>query len=128
MYLGELVRLILVTLVDAAPKPLLFSGKSTPTLNQHYGVDTSLMSATEEAWIGNDKSEDAFALPPLGGEFKKEDLGPKVVIKLEKIRSVIIQHLGLPDDSVSLKDAAVCATYWILFWDEARRFPDCTLD
>ncbi|KNZ71716.1 Glucokinase-1 [Termitomyces sp. J132] len=50
MYLGEITRNILISLIDASPIPLLFSGKSTPMLNKHYGLDTSVMSQIEEAW------------------------------------------------------------------------------
>jgi hexokinase len=108
MYLGEIARHVMLSLVDAAPKPLLFGGKSTPALNKHYGVDTSFMSATEEAWIGDeDSSEDAFVLPPLGTEFKKEAIAPKVVSKLDKIRSAIAKFLGFKEQEITLNDAAV---------------------
>ncbi|KZT26882.1 hypothetical protein NEOLEDRAFT_1177072 [Neolentinus lepideus HHB14362 ss-1] len=50
MYLGEITRNILLALIDAAPKPILFSGKSTTALNTHYGLDTAVMSKVEEAW------------------------------------------------------------------------------
>lgn len=46
MYLGEITRNILLSLVDAAP-PLLFNGNSTIILNKHYGFDTAYMSAIE---------------------------------------------------------------------------------
>jgi len=107
MYLGEIVRHVLLALVDASPKPLLFGGKSTPALNKHYGVDTSFMSATEEAWIGDDPSEDAFDLPPQSIELRKEDISPKVVAKLDKIRAAIAKFLGFKEEAISLKDAAV---------------------
>lgn len=110
MYLGELVRHILVSLVDAAPKALLFSGKSTAHLNKHYGVDTSFMSAVEEAWIGDVNEKEAFEHPAFSVlEFKKEDLSPKVVEKLEQIRRHIIEVLEFKAEEVSLRDAAVCS-------------------
>ncbi|KIM45917.1 hypothetical protein M413DRAFT_7969 [Hebeloma cylindrosporum] len=107
MYLGEIVRHVLVALVDASPKPLLFGGKSTPALNKHYGLDTSFMSATEEAWMGDDASADAFDLPPQSVELRKEDISPKVLAKLDKIRGVIARILGFKEEVISLKDAAV---------------------
>lgn len=107
MYLGEIVRHVLLALVDASPKPLLFGGRSTPALNKHYGIDTSFMSATEEAWIGDDPSEDAFDLPPQSIELRKEDIPPKVVAKLDKIRAAIAKILGFKEEAISLKDAAV---------------------
>lgn len=108
MYLGELTRNILIALIDATPKSLLFSGKSTPVLNKHYGLDTSFMSATEEAWIGDNSADTAtYTHPPLGGEFKKEGLNPTVLAKLDQIRRVIVEHLGFQEEEVSLRDAAV---------------------
>ncbi|PPQ66277.1 hypothetical protein CVT26_010961 [Gymnopilus dilepis] len=107
MYLGEITRNVLVALIDATPKSLLFEGKSTPVLNKHYGLDTSFMSATEEAWIGTDESQEAFSLPPLGSEFRRESLSPVVVKKLDDIRQVIVKFLGFREEDVSLKDAAI---------------------
>lgn len=52
MYLGEITRNLLLSLVDAAPQPLLFGGRSSKALNTHYGLDTAVMSAVEEAWAG----------------------------------------------------------------------------
>lgn len=52
MYLGEITRNLLLALMDATPKPILFGGKSTPALNSHYGLDTAVMSQVEEAWEG----------------------------------------------------------------------------
>jgi len=44
MYLGEITRNILLYLID---NNMLFSGRSTPELNKHYGLDSALMSAVE---------------------------------------------------------------------------------
>ncbi|KAF8974696.1 hexokinase [Flammula alnicola] len=108
LYLGEIVRNILVSLIDAVPKPLLFGGKSTAGLNKHYGIDTSFMSATEEAWIADhDANPASYAVPAFSHEFKREEISPKVVRKLDNIRKVIAQFLGFNEDDVSLKDAAV---------------------
>jgi hexokinase len=52
MYLGEITRNVLLSLVDAAPQPILFSGYSSKDLNEQYGLDTAVMSAVEEAWEG----------------------------------------------------------------------------
>jgi hexokinase len=107
MYLGESVRSVLLALVDATPKALLFGGKSTETLNEHYGIDTSLMSEMEEAWIGSDPDADAFVLPPLYTEFDSSHLSQKVISKLERMRKVIVNHLAFKEQDVSLRDAAV---------------------
>ncbi|KAG2013453.1 hexokinase [Coprinopsis cinerea AmutBmut pab1-1] len=106
MYLGEIVRHIIVSLVDATPKPILFGGKSTSVLNEHYGLDTSFMSKVEEAWIGDDKSSDAFTLPPLASVSDKS-VSPQVLSKLQKIKDVIVETLKYPADEVSVRDAAV---------------------
>lgn len=50
MYLGEITRNILLSLVDAAPRPILFNGLASRELNQHYGLDTAFLSEVEEAW------------------------------------------------------------------------------
>ena len=107
MYLGESVRSVMLALVDATPKPLLFNGKSTETLNEHYGIDTSLMSDMELAWIGSDPDADAFVLPPLYAEFDNKDLSQKVIQKLDRMRKVIVDHLAFKEEDVSLRDAAV---------------------
>lgn len=107
MYLGESVRSVMLALVDATPKALLFNGKSTEILNQHYGIDTSLMSDMEGAWIGNDTDADAFVLPHLCTEFDARHLSPKVVQKLDRMRKVIVDHLAFKEEDVSLRDAAV---------------------
>lgn len=107
MYLGESVRSVMLALVDATPKGLLFNGKSTETLNQHYGIDTSLMSDMELAWIGSDLDPDAFLLPPLYADFDEKDLSQKVIQKLERMRKVIVEHLAFKEEEVSLRDAAV---------------------
>jgi len=106
MYLGEIVRTVLVSLIDATPKPLLFSGFSTNIVNKQYGIDTALMSAVEEAWIGTDNSPDTFVLPPFGS-FDESKLNAKVVTKLQKIRKILVEHLGFEENQVSLLDAAV---------------------
>lgn len=48
MYQGEILRNILLTLVDHQP-PVLFKGESSVVLNKHYGVDTAVMSDVENA-------------------------------------------------------------------------------
>ncbi|KAJ2916479.1 hypothetical protein MD484_g3907, partial [Candolleomyces efflorescens] len=107
MYLGEIVRLIAVSLVDAVPQPLLFKGKSTAALNKHYGLDTSFMSQVEEAWIGEDRSEDAFELPPLGSVWDESKLNAKVLPKLQRLREIVATTLEYKLEDVSYRDAAI---------------------
>jgi len=103
MYLGEIVRNIFIALIDAAPKSLLFSGKTTPTINKHYGVDTSLLSIVEEAWNGNGEIGPVIQF----SKFDPEALEPLVKFRLEKVRQVIVTQLGFRDCDVSLRDAEV---------------------
>ncbi|KAJ4472102.1 hypothetical protein J3R30DRAFT_1034598 [Lentinula aciculospora] len=50
MYLGEITRHVLLSLIDAAPRSMLFGGKATKVVNEQWGLDTSVMSEVEEAW------------------------------------------------------------------------------
>ena len=52
MYLGEICRNILNCFVDAAPKPMIFGGNVTHSMNAQWGFDTSVMSDVEMAWEG----------------------------------------------------------------------------
>ncbi len=51
MYLGEITRNILLHLIDSN---VLFEGYSTEVLNEHYGFDTSFVSAVEGAKTDED--------------------------------------------------------------------------
>jgi len=103
MYLGEVVRNIFIALIDAAPKSLLFGGKTTPTINKHYGVDTSLLSIVEEAWDGNGEIGPVVQF----SKFDPEALEPLVKARLEKVRQVIVTQLGFHDYDVTLRDAEI---------------------
>jgi hexokinase len=106
MYLGEITRGIITYLIDAAPKPLLFNGKSTVAVNKHYGIDTSFMTNVEEAWLGKDACP-GYIKPPFTELDNREPLSPSVQSRLEAIKNVIVKDLGYTPDQVSLKDAAV---------------------
>jgi hexokinase len=108
MYLGEITRNILVALIDASPKPLLFSGKTTAILNRHYGLDTSVMSDVERAWEGDDKHAEGDYNAPTLSSFDADKLSLNVKDKLERVRTVVAKQLGFEDGDVSPKDAAVC--------------------
>ena len=128
MYLGDIVRQILVALIDASPESLLFSGQSSPVFNKQYGFDTSIMSAIEEAWIGDDSSQDAFAHPAFTADFKQENLSPKVIVKLERIRHIIGTQAGMKEDFISLRDAAARRFHFLaLFFCAESCEPDCSL-
>lgn len=107
MYLGEITRNILVSLIDASPKPLLLNGKATRVLNARYGLDTSVMSDIEEAWEGPNRSLSGDQTIPTFSTFDSANLPPNISAKLERIRVVVVKHLGYKDSEVTLKDAAV---------------------
>lgn len=105
MYLGEITRSVIIGLIDAAPKPLLFNGRSTRAINKHYGIDTSFMSSVENAWLGDDSC--AGQIRPPFVEVENGSLSAISQQRLEQIRKVIVKDLGFADSQVSLKDAAV---------------------
>jgi hexokinase len=113
MYLGEITRLVLTALLDAAPKPLLFGGKSTAALNNQWGVDTSVMSEVEEAWENmkaGGSPNPLDAAPSSAPNLKKlseGDIEPELKARLERVRVVVVQKLKLEDEDVTLTDAAV---------------------
>ncbi|KAF9452017.1 hexokinase [Macrolepiota fuliginosa MF-IS2] len=105
MYLGEITRNLIIAFIDAAPKPLLFNGKSTPAVNKHYGIDTSFLSTVEEAWLGTDACP-GYIKPPFA-ELNSGSLATNIKTRLEVIRRAIVKDLGYKLDQVSLKDAAI---------------------
>ena len=48
MYQGEILRNILLHLIDYSPA-VLFKGETSPILDKHYGLDTAVMSDIENA-------------------------------------------------------------------------------
>ncbi|KAJ7283432.1 hypothetical protein C8J57DRAFT_1054460 [Mycena rebaudengoi] len=108
MYLGEITRNIILSLVDAAPKPLLFGGKTTTALNAQWGFDTSVMSHVEEAWEGDDSEKvGGNPVPQLSAFETPEKLDPLIKAKLERIRAVLVKDVSFKDGDVTLKDAAI---------------------
>ncbi|KAJ7477104.1 hypothetical protein B0H11DRAFT_2029697 [Mycena galericulata] len=109
MYLGEITRNILLSLVDAAPKSLLFGGKTTAALNAQWGFDTSVMSGVEEAWEGKDSEHwtGGNPVPQLSAFDTPEKLDSSVKSRLERVRAVLVKELAYNEDDVSLRDAAI---------------------
>ncbi|KAH9950056.1 hexokinase [Amylocystis lapponica] len=120
MYLGEITRNILLSLIDTAPQSLLFNGRSSEPLNTHYGLDTAVMSEVEEAWESGrvDAKHSVKTEGPNGvngvvpdrqpAHFTDIDkLGPEDVTRLERVRGIVIQRLALDAADVSLRDAAI---------------------
>jgi hexokinase len=106
MYLGEITRHVLVSLVDAAPHGLLFAGNATEILNTQWGLDTSVMSDIENAWLGSTTSEKEEELPKIS-DFDEGKLKASTRERLERVKGVIVKSLGYAEKDVSLKDAAV---------------------
>ncbi|KZV71425.1 hypothetical protein PENSPDRAFT_605978 [Peniophora sp. CONT] len=120
MYLGEITRNILLSFVDASPRPILFEGKSTPQLNTHYGLDTEMLSLVEDAWE-NEEHAAGVPEPQTNGsdlltddallDFTKplapENLRPITLHRLQRVRQVVEKYLGFETGAVSLRDAAI---------------------
>jgi len=108
MYLGEITRLILVSLIDASTyspsgklKPLIFDGKGNEVMNKEWGVDTQYMSEVEEAW-----GEEDDELPQFSS-FDVSKLDEKKRARLERVRKVVVNRFGYNGAEVGLWDAAV---------------------
>lgn len=107
MYLGEIARNVILGLIDAAPKAILFRGKSTKLLNTHYGFDTAVMSAVEEAWELDANPEEVTESAELSSETWEADLSPTRRSRLERVRQVLIKEINFTEDQVSLRDASI---------------------
>ncbi|KAI0773802.1 hexokinase [Fomes fomentarius] len=132
MYLGEIVRNILLSLVDAAPIPLLFNGRSSGPLNTHYGLDTAIMSEVEDAWESGRVPvipSDLSSVPDWqSAHFTDVDkLSPDDVARLERIRDIITQRLALDPADVSLRDAAIVRWATSLVANRAARLSGCAV-
>lgn len=125
MYLGEITRNVLLSLIDASPKAVLFGGQSSSVLNSHYGLDTAVMSDVEEAWeagLKNAPEPKQTATPPpteaddaaakknaesLSSPQWEASLSASEHARLEVVRQVVIAKLNLPTEAVTLRDAAI---------------------
>jgi len=139
MYLGEITRNILLALIDAAPKSLLFNGQAgSGALNKHYGLDTSVMSDIELAWAGDqpkaEPTEDVYGVADKLavlhlGDFDEAKLDGPQRQRLERVRNVIIDKLGFeqnPED-VSFKDAAIARWACTLVTERAAKLSGCAV-
>ncbi|THH01755.1 hypothetical protein EW026_g995 [Hermanssonia centrifuga] len=155
MYLGEITRNVLLSLIDAAPHPLLFNGRSSAQLNGHYGLDTAIISEVEQIWesgrppIASVKSvEGGTSLDdPSGSSRDTSSLSSTQVngvgniphfldidahseedrARLERIRSILIQRLHLDPEHVSLRDAAVVRWAASLVANRAAKLSSCSI-
>lgn len=118
MYLGEVARNIILTLIDASPKSLLFGGNSTPCLNKQWGLDTAVLSEIEEAWQGIGRFASGQA-----GISGVSDEG-----KSKHVRDVVVQRLGFADPSVvSLVDADIVRQICGIVVTRAARLSACAV-
>ncbi|OCH95887.1 hexokinase [Obba rivulosa] len=138
MYLGEITRNVLLSLIDAAPRPLLFNGKSSDDLNRHYGLDTAVMSEIEEAWeVGREDPLSGHSdAPKVNGvrpdwqfmHFTDVDKLPhEDVVRLERIRGIITQRMGISASDVSLTDAAIVRWAVSLVAERAAKLSGCAV-
>lgn len=98
MYLGEITRNILLSLIDSAPHPILFAGKASKVMNTHYGFDTEYMSLIEAAWESEEEpsSSDATASGPklVASEKKLENGNGDATSTKQKQKSMIDDDLS----------------------------------
>jgi len=140
MYLGEITRNVLLSLIDAAPKPLLFNGKASSTLNKHYGLDTAVTSEIEVIWSKDRTSQDSdhkvegaaaiscTDVPQAPIYFGNEnELSDDDKSRLERIRNVLIQRLSLSSEDVSLRDAAIVRWAASLVAHRAAKLAACAV-
>ncbi|GJE84777.1 hexokinase [Phanerochaete sordida] len=165
MYLGEITRNICLSLIDAAPRPLLFNGRSSKVLNSHYGLDTAVLSEVEAAWeagrasdlkvkgvegskdpITADQTDSSAKQPPskitaltkpngtahassshVAHLLDIDSYSAEDKSRLERIRSILIQRLDLPDEDVSLRDAAVFRWATSLVANRAAKLSACAV-
>ena len=136
MYLGEITRNILLALVDAAPKPILFNGKATERLNAHYGLDTEMLSLVESAWRSDapgsrgeaaETEANNAALRDFSAPLVEERITPATLRRLNRIREIVQEHLGYEPGEVSLGDAALVQWTAALVVRRAARLSACAV-
>jgi hexokinase len=131
MYLGEITRNLLLALVDAAPKPILFNGKATERLNKHYGLDTEMLSLVESAWRTDapreGDSEENAVLRDFSAPLAEERIAPATLRRLNRVREIVQEHLGYAPGEVSLRDAALVQWAAALVVRRAARLSACAV-
>lgn len=131
MYLGEVARNVIISLIDAAPKAHLFSGHSSHHLNKQWGLDSAVLSEIEGAWENAHGTHlfngtEAIADNGTGGtETTKHRYSD--VEKLQRIREVIIKRMELPPGVVTLDDADVVRKVCAYVVSRAARLSGCAV-
>jgi len=131
MYLGEITRNVILALVDAAPKPVLFGGKATDVINKHYGLDSAVMSNIEEAWGASDVLKDESAKTatstPLSSPLWEPSLSPTDRARLQRVREVLVVKLRFAPADVSLRDAAIVRRVVAMVAERAAKLSGCAV-
>ncbi|ETW84505.1 hypothetical protein HETIRDRAFT_155537 [Heterobasidion irregulare TC 32-1] len=151
MYLGEVTRNILLSLIDASPKPILFGGIASKLMNTHYGFDTEFMSLVEGAWEseihlnGNSASAgpelpdseksttkdvkpiDDDALLDFSVPLVAASLSSHTLHRLQRVRTVLVSKLGYEPAQVTLRDAAVVHWACAIVARRAARMSGCVV-
>ncbi|KAH7888071.1 hexokinase [Phlebopus sp. FC_14] len=119
MYLGEITRNVILSLIDACP-PVLFQGRSTTVLNKQWGLDTAVLSEIEEAWEGIGRFAPAEGSPQASEQEK-----------LACIRNVIVQRLGFSTEGsasdISSADADIVRQICTSVVTRAARLSACAI-
>jgi hexokinase len=153
MYLGEVARNVMLSLIDAAPMPILFKGKATKQFNQHYGIDTEILSHIELAWQSEgEPSGDDISGPELPHADRRVEGAPRnhqrpddsvlydfskplnaanvsrlTLHRLQNIRAILVTHLGYAPQDVSLRDAALVRWACSIVTRRAARLSGCAV-
>jgi hexokinase len=131
MYLGEITRNVILALVDAAPKPILFGGKATNSINEHYGLDSAVMSNIEEAWEASKESGEEIAKTSTSVSISSPEwessISPAEHARLQRVREVIITKLGFAASDVSLRDAAIVRRVVAMVAGRAAKLSGCAV-
>jgi hexokinase len=130
MYLGEITRNVLLALIDAAPKPVLFGGKATDVLNKHYGLDSAVMSNIEEAWGASNESDHKTtktSTSSLSSPQWESSLSSTERARLQRVREVLVAKLRLAAADVSLRDAAIVRRVVTMVAGRAAKLSGCAV-
>lgn len=131
MYLGEITRNVILALIDAAPKPILFGGKATEAINKHYGLDTAVMSDIEEAWNAskgsNDETPNTGTFASISSPKWESSLSAAERARLQRIREVLIAKFGFASADVSLRDAAIVRRVVTMVAGRAAKLSGCAV-
>lgn len=128
MYLGEVARNVIISLIDAAPKAHLFSGHSSHPLNKQWGLDTAVLSDIEGAWEDTHIVNGTETMTDNGtGGTEPATHRCSDLEKLQRIRDVIIRRMELAPEVVTLDDADVVRKVCTYVVSRAARLSGCAV-